>query len=61
MLPQVTELTPRLEAILADYIADLTTEFRNYDAADLIALIRLERMATLRSLLDGECEMFFNS
>jgi hypothetical protein len=61
MLPQVTELTPRLEAILADYIADLTTEFRNYDAADLIALIRLERMATLRSLLDGECEMLFKS
>ena len=59
MLPEVTELTPRLEAILADNIADLTTEFRNYDAADLIALIRLERMATLRSLLDGECEMLF--
>ena len=59
MLPQVTELTPRLEAILADNIADLTTEFRNYDAADLIALIKLDRMATLRSLLDGECEMLF--
>jgi hypothetical protein len=59
MLPQVTALTPRLEVILADNIADLTTEFRNYDAADLIALIRLDRMATLRSLLDGECEMFF--
>jgi hypothetical protein len=59
MLPQVTELTPRLEAILADNIGDLTTEFRNHDAADLIALIRLDRMATLRSLLDGECEMFF--
>jgi hypothetical protein len=59
MLPQVTELTPHLEAILADNIADLTTEFRNYDAADLIALIKLDRMATLRSLLDGECEMLF--
>ena len=59
MLSQVTELTPRLEAILAENIADLTTEFRNYDAADLIALIKLDRMATLRSLLDGECEMLF--
>lgn len=59
MQPEVTELTPHLEAILADNIAALTTEFRNYDAADLIALIKLDRMATLRSLLDGECEMFF--
>ncbi len=60
MLPQFTELTPHLEAILAANIADLTTEFRNYDAADLIALIRLDRMASLRSLLDGECDMIFN-
>jgi hypothetical protein len=59
MLSQVTELTPHLEAILAKNIAELTTEFRNYDAADLIALIKLDRMATLRSLLDGECEMLF--
>jgi hypothetical protein len=59
MLPEVTELTSHLEAILADSIADLTTEFRNYDAADLIALIKLDRIATLRSLLDGECEMLF--
>ncbi len=59
MLSQLTELTPRLEAILAVNIADLTTEFRNYDAADLIALIRLDRMASLRSLLDGECDMLF--
>ncbi len=61
MLPQHTELTPRLEAILAANIADLTTEFRNYEAADLIALIRLDRMASLRSLLDGECDMLFKS
>lgn len=61
MLPQLTELTPRLEAILAANIADLTTEFRNYEAADLIALIRLDRMASLRSLLDGECDMLFKS
>lgn len=59
MLSQLTELTPRLEAILAANIADLTTEFRNYDAADLIALIKLDRMASLRSLLDGECDMLF--
>jgi hypothetical protein len=51
MLPQHTELTPRLESILAANIADLTTEFRNYEAADLIA----------RSLLDGECDMLFKS
>ena len=61
MLPQYTELTPRLEAILAANIRDLTTEFRNYEAADLIALIRLDRMASLRSLLDGECDMLFKS
>lgn len=59
MLPEVTELTPRYEAILADHIGGLTTEFRNYEAADLIALIRLDRMATLQSLLDGECDMHF--
>jgi hypothetical protein len=59
MLPQLTELMPRLEAILAANIADLTTEFRNYDVADLIALIKLDRMASLRSLLDGECDMLF--
>jgi hypothetical protein len=61
MLPQLSELTPRLEAILAANIADLTTEFRNYEAADLIALIRLDRVASLRSLLDGECDMLFKA
>ncbi len=59
MLTQLTNLTPKLEATLAENICALTTEFRNYEAADLIALIKLDRMATLRSLLDGECEMFF--
>lgn len=59
MLPELTNLTPCFEATLAANIVDLSTEFRNYEAADLVALIRLDRMATLRSLLDGECEMFF--
>jgi hypothetical protein len=59
MQPDVSELTVRFEALLAESIADLTTEFRNHDAADLLALIRLDRMATLQSLLDGECELFF--
>ncbi len=59
MLPDTTELTPHLEAILARHIGALTTEFRNYEAADLIALIRLDRTATLQSLLDGECDMHF--
>lgn len=59
MLTQLTDITPMLEATLAKNISGLTTEFRNYEAADLIALIKLDRMATLGSLLDGECEMFF--
>jgi hypothetical protein len=59
MQPELSDLTTRLEALLADSIAELTTEYRNHDVADLVALIRLERMATLQSLLDGECEMFF--
>lgn len=59
MQPELSDLTMRLEALLAASIAELTTEFRNHDVADLVALIRLERTATLQSLLDGECEMFF--
>jgi len=61
MQPEFSDLTTRLEALLATSIAELTTEFRNHDVADLVALIRLERMATLQSLLDGECEMFFKA
>ncbi len=59
MQPEVSDLTERFEALLASSIAGLTTEFRNHEAADLLALIRLDRMATLQSLLDGECELFF--
>ena len=59
MQPELTDLTPCFEATLAANIVDLTTEFRNYDAADLVALIKLDKIATLRSLLDGECEMLF--
>lgn len=59
MQPEISDLTERFEALLAGSIAGLTTEFRNHDAADLLALIRLDRMATLQSLLDGECELFF--
>jgi hypothetical protein len=59
MQPELSDLTTRLEGLLAASIAELTTEFRNHDVADLVALIRLERIATLQSLLDGECEMFF--
>lgn len=59
MQPEVSNLTASFEALLAESISDLTTEFRNHDVADLVALIRLDRMATLQSLLDGECEMYF--
>jgi len=59
MQPEVSELTGSFESLLADSISGLTTEFRNHDVADLLALIRLDRMATLQSLLDGECELFF--
>jgi|LNFM01.1.fsa_nt_gb hypothetical protein len=59
MQPDVSDLTSSFEALLATSIAELTTEFRNHDVADLVALIRLDRMATLQSLLDGECELFF--
>src|SRR5688572_11159296 len=59
MQPDVSDLTASFEALLATSIAELTTEFRNHDVADLVALIRLDRMATLQSLLDGECELFF--
>jgi hypothetical protein len=59
MQPEVNDLTASFEALLAASISDLTTEFRNHDVADLVALIRLERVATLQSLLDGECELFF--
>lgn len=59
MQPEVSDLMASLEALLAASIAELTTEFRNHDVADLVALIRLDRTATLQSLLDGECEMYF--
>jgi hypothetical protein len=59
MQPEVSDLTGSFEALLAESISELTTEFRNHDVADLLALIRLDRMATLQSLLDGECELFF--
>jgi hypothetical protein len=59
MQPEVSDLTASFEGLLAASIADLTTEFRNHDVADLVALIRLDRTATLQSLLDGECELFF--
>lgn len=59
MQPDVSDLAGSLEALLAGSISELTTEFRNHDVADLLALIRLDRMATLQSLLDGECELFF--
>lgn len=59
MQPDVSDLMGSFEALLADSISELTTEFRNHDVADLLALIRLDRMATLQSLLDGECELFF--
>jgi hypothetical protein len=59
MQPEVSDLTGSFEALLADSVSELTTEFRNHDVADLLALIRLDRMATLQSLLDGECELFF--
>lgn len=59
MQPEVSDLTGSFEALLATSIAELTTEFRNHEVADLVALIRLDRMATLQSLLDGECELFF--
>jgi hypothetical protein len=59
MQPEVNDLTASFEGLLAASIADLTTEFRNHDVADLVALIRLDRTATLQSLLDGECELFF--
>jgi len=49
-------LTSHYEAVLASHVVDLTTEFRGYDAADLIAMIRLERFAELRSLLEGDCK-----
>lgn len=59
MQPDVSDLAGSFEALLAESISELTTEFRNHDVADLLALIRLDRMATLQSLLDGECELFF--
>jgi hypothetical protein len=59
MQPEVSDLTTSFEALLAASISELTTEFRNHEVADLVALIRLDRMATLQSLLDGECEMYF--
>ena len=52
MQPEVSDLTGSFEALLATSIAELTTEFRNHEVADLVALIRLDRMATLQSLLD---------
>ena len=59
MQPEFRDLTTSFEALLAASISELTTEFRNHEVADLVALIRLDRMATLQSLLDGECEMYF--
>ena len=47
------------EAVLASHIVELTTEFRGYDAVDLIALIRLGRLPALRSLLESDCDSLF--
>ncbi|MGE0629210.1 MAG: hypothetical protein AB7O43_15400 [Hyphomicrobiaceae bacterium] len=55
------ELTIGCERALASHVADLSTEFRKYDAADLIALIQLERYDTLRSVLQADCEDLFKS
>ena len=59
MLQETTALTPELERVLASHVLHLTSEFRNYDVADLIALIRLEKMASLSALFEGDCNSCF--
>jgi hypothetical protein len=48
-----------LEEELAGHVSGLLCELRNYEAADLIALIRLDRLASLRSLVEGDCDEHF--
>lgn len=49
----------RCEAVLASHIVELTSELRGYDAVDLIALIRLGQLPSLRCLIDSDCETHF--
>ncbi len=59
MQREVSHLTHRFEAMLAAHVVELLSELRNYEAADLIALIRLDRIGSLRSLLESDCEVLF--
>jgi hypothetical protein len=47
------------EKVLAVHVVGLLTEIRNYDAADLIALIHADRMSYLRSLIEADCDEHF--
>lgn len=49
----------RCERILALHVVELSTELRQHDAANLIALIQLQRFEAVRSLVDGDCEFLF--
>jgi hypothetical protein len=52
-------LTKKCEEVLGGHVVELLSEFRSYEVADLIALIKLDRIVSLRSLVESDCEVLF--
>ena len=59
MRREFNSLTTKYEEVLGGHIVELLSELRSYEAADLIALIQLDRIVSLRSLVQSDCELLF--
>lgn len=59
MLVKRCEHTLDREKVLAQGIKDVASELRSVDAVDLIAFIRTEQFANVRSLVSSATELFF--
>ncbi len=59
MRREISGITQKCEEILGGHVVELLSEFRNYEVADLIALIQLDRVVSLRSLVESDCEVLF--
>ena len=52
-------LDANFEHVLAVHVAGLLHELRNYEVVELIALIQLDRLSSLRALVQSDCEEHF--
>jgi hypothetical protein len=59
MLIRRCEHTLEREKALAEGIKDVASELRSVDAVDLIAFVRTEQFANVRSLVNASTELFF--